>query len=76
MWTLYLDIQGILIVWFLHFFFLGVGDFQKSYVMFGGALSKYLLFLTGGGRWSGKGPKHPYLIKKWPFKSWFLSKSK
>ena len=25
----------------------GVGGFQKSYVIFGGGMSKYLLFLTG-----------------------------
>ena len=34
----------------------GVGGFQKSYVISGcGILSKYLLFLTGVGGWSGKG---------------------
>ena len=39
-----------------------VGGFQKSYVIFGGGMSKYLLFLTGVGGWSGKGQKHPYVI--------------
>ena len=36
-----------------------VGGFQKSYVIFGGGMPKYLLFLTGVGEWSGKGQKHP-----------------
>ena len=43
---------------FFCIFFLGggaVGGFQKSYVIFGGSMSKYLLFLTGVGGWSGKG---------------------
>ena len=40
----------------------GVGGFQKSQVIFGGGMSKYLLFLTGVGGWSGKGQKHPYVI--------------
>ena len=35
----------------------GIGGFQKSYVIFGGGMSKYLLFLTGVGGWSGKGQK-------------------
>ena len=47
---------------FFDFFFQGVGGFQKSYVIFGGSKSKYLLFLTGVGGWSGKGQKHPYVI--------------
>ena len=47
---------------FFAFFFLGVGGFQKSYVIFRGGISKYLLFLTGVGGWSGKGQKHPYVI--------------
>ena len=42
---------------FLCIFFLGVGVFQKSYVIFRGGISKYLLFLTGVGGWSGKGQK-------------------
>ena len=47
-----------------HFYitYLGVGGFQKSYVIFGGGMSKYLLFLTGVGGWSEKGLKHPYVI--------------
>ena len=40
--------------------------FKKSYVIFGGSTSKYLLFLTGVGGWSGKGLKHPYVNLKWP----------
>ena len=44
------------------FSFEGVGDFQKSYVIFGGGMPKYLLFLTGVGGWSEKGPKHTYVI--------------
>ena len=40
-------------------FFWGVGGFQKSYVIFGGSISKYLLFLTGVGGWSEKGQKTP-----------------
>ena len=32
-----------------------VGFFQKSYVIFGGGRSKYLLFLTEVGGWSEKG---------------------
>ena len=56
----------ITLVWFFAFFFYGVGGFQKSYVIFGGGMSKYLLFLTGMGGWSGKGQKHPYVIYKWP----------
>ena len=51
-----------MLVWFFAFFFYGVGGFQKSYVIFGGGMSKYLLFLTGVGGWSEKGPKHPYVI--------------
>ena len=47
---------------FFHIFFLGVGGFQKSYVIFRGGISKYLLFLTGVGGWCGKGQKHPYVI--------------
>ena len=48
---------------FLHFFSRGyVGGFQKYYVIFEGGMSKYLLFLIGVGRWSGKGQKHPYVI--------------
>ena len=43
-------------------FFQGVGGFQKSYVLFEGSMSKYLLFLIGVGGWSGKGQKHPYVI--------------
>ena len=39
-----------------------VVGFQKSYVIFGGGMSKYLLFLTGVCGWSGKGQKHPYVI--------------
>ena len=31
-----------------------VGGFQKCYVIFGGGMSKYLIFLTGVGGWSGK----------------------
>ena len=46
-------------VWF---FFSGVGGFQKSYVIFGGGRSKYLLFLTGVGGGSEKDPKHPYVM--------------
>ena len=45
----------------LHFFIKGVGGFQKNYVIFGGGMSKYLLFLTGVGGWSGKGQKYPYV---------------
>ena len=41
----------------MHFFY-RVGGFQKSYVIFGGGMSKYLLFLTGVGGWSEKGPKY------------------
>ena len=54
-------------VWFF-VFFLGVGGFQKSYVIFGGGMSKYLLFLTGVGGWSEKGPKHN--IKMVPYYRW------
>ena len=43
----------------------GVGGFQKSYIIFGGGMSKYLLFLTGVGGWYEKGQKHPYVIKRW-----------
>ena len=43
-------------------FFIRVGGFQKSYVIFGGGMSKYLLFLTGVGGWSGKGQNPPYVI--------------
>ena len=39
-----------------------LGGFQKSYVIFGGGVSKYLLFLTGVGGKSREGPKHPYVI--------------
>ena len=39
-----------------------VGGFQKSYVIFGGGTSKYLLFLTGVGGWSLIGQKHPFVI--------------
>jgi hypothetical protein len=48
-----------------------VGGFQKSYVIFGGGMSKYLLFLIGVGGWSGKGQKHPYVIQKWPLSQIF-----
>ena len=47
---------------FFTFFFLGVGGFQKSCVIFGGGMSKYLLSLTGVGGWFGKGQEHPYVI--------------
>ena len=47
---------------FIFFSFYGVGGFQKSYVIFEGGMSKYLLFLTRVGGWSGKGQKHPYVI--------------
>ena len=40
----------------------GVGGFQKSYVIFGGGISKYLLFLTGVGGCSEKDQEHPYVI--------------
>ena len=44
------------------FSFYWVGGFQKSYVIFRGGISKYLLFLTGVGGWSEKGQKHPYVL--------------
>ena len=47
---------------YFDFFSRGVGGFQKSYVIFGGGLSKYLLFLIEVGGWSGKDQKHPYVI--------------
>ena len=47
---------------FFSFFFYEVGGFQTSYVIFRVGTSKYLLFLTGLDGWSGKGPKHPYVI--------------
>ena len=50
------------------FFFQGIGGFQKSYVIFEGGMSKYLLFLTVVGGQSEKGQKHPYVIKKWPLR--------
>ena len=50
------------------FFFSGLGGFQKSYIIFGGSKSKYLLFLSGVGGWSKKGQKHPYVIQKWPLR--------
>ena len=53
--------KKVTLSFFLHFL-IGVGGFQKSYVIFGGSMSKYLLFLTGVGGWSGKGQKHPYVI--------------
>ena len=49
-----------------------VGGFQKSYVTFGGGMSKYLLLLTGVGGWSGKGQKNPCdftkteTLRAWP----------
>ena len=49
----------------MNFFFQWGGGFQKSYAIFGGSKSKYLLFLTGVGGWSGKGQKHPYVILRW-----------
>ena len=41
-----------------------MGGFQKSYLIFGGGMSEYLLFLTGVGRWSRKDQKHHYVIGK------------
>ena len=41
---------------------MSAGFFQKSYVIFGGGMYKYLLFFTGVGGWSGKGQKQPYVI--------------
>jgi hypothetical protein len=38
------------------------GGFKKSYVIFGGGMSKYLLFLTGVGGRSLIGQKHPFVI--------------
>ena len=37
-------------------------DTEIKYVIFGGGMSKYFLFLTGVGGLSGKGQKHPYMI--------------
>ena len=39
-----------------------VGGFQKCYAIYRGGVSKYSIFLTGVGGWSGKGQKHPYVI--------------
>ena len=47
---------------FFCIFFLEVGGFQKSYVIFRGGTSKYLQLVTGAGGWSGKGQKHPCVI--------------
>ena len=46
---------------FVFFSFYGVGCFQKSYIVFGVGMLKYLIFLTGVGGWSGKDQKHPYI---------------
>ena len=62
MWTFLTNSNQITLVWFLYFFsFYGVGCFQKSYVVFGVGMLKYLIFLTGVGGWSGKDQKHPYI---------------
>ena len=41
-----------------------MGGFQNSYLIFGGGMAEYLLFLTGVGRWSRKAQKHHYVISK------------
>ena len=66
MWTWHFTFtysNKITLVKLMHFF-QGVGGFQKSYVIFWGGRSKYLLFLTGVGGWSGKGQKHPYVTDR------------
>ena len=57
-----------LVLFFYFYFSWVVGGFQKSDIIFGNGISKYLLFLTGRagvGGWSEKGQKHPYVIQRW-----------
>ena len=57
------------------FIFLLIGGrwFSKILCNIWGSMSKYLLFLTGVGGWSGKGQKHPYVIYKWPLSYLFTT---